>query len=419
MNGEYGSENAVKGNRGVARSSILPPVHSPLYPPRMKQIAFPRAFTTAVLAILLALASSLAVAEEVGVYLGTYTGGKSRGIYQAKLDLATGALSPPVLAAEAENSSFLAIHPSKGFLYAVGEVSRLGGKPTGGVSAFSIDAETGKLSLLNQQGSGGAGPCHLVVDGAGKNVLVANYGGGSVAVLPIGSDGKLGEATSTIQHKGSSVNPKRQKEPHAHSINLDPAGRFAVAADLGLDKVLIYRFDPAKGSLEPNDPPFAAVKPGSGPRHFAFHPAGRHAYVINEMTCTVTAFSYDAGKGSFEEIQTHTTLPEPWKEGYSTAEVQVHPSGKFLYGSNRGHHSIAVFSIDGATGRLTLVGNEPTQGRTPRNFGIDPTGRCLLAANQDSDTVVVFRIDPATGRLEAAGHKADVPKPVCVKFLRR
>ncbi len=385
----------------------------------MKHIASLRAFAIAAFAFFLSAPSGIVAGDELTVYFGTYTGGTSRGIYQSKLDLATGALTLPELAAETENPSFLAIHPSKQFLYAVGEVSQLGGKPTGSVSAFSIHPDTGKLSLLNQQASGGAGPCHLVVDGAGKNVLVANYNGGSVAALPIRADGKLGEATSTIQHKGSSLNPQRQKEPHAHSINLDPAGRFAVAADLGLDKVLIYRFDPVKGSLEPNAPPSAAVKPGSGPRHFAFHPKGGHAYVINELNCTVTAFSFDAQKGALEEMQTHTTLPEPWKEGYSTAEVQIHPSGKFLYGSNRGHHSIAVFSIDGTTGKLTLVENEPTQGKTPRNFGIDPTGRYLLAANQDSDTVVVFRIDPATGRLDAAGHTAAVPKPVCVKFLKR
>jgi 6-phosphogluconolactonase len=299
----------------------------------------------------------------------------------------------------------------------VGEVSDFAGKKSGGVSAFAIDASTGNLTLLNQQSSGGTGPCHLVVDKAGKNVLVANYGGGSVAVLPIQADGRLSEATCFIQHTGKSVNPRRQEAPHAHSINLDAANNFAFVADLGLDKVLVYRFDAAKGTLTPNDPPAASVAPGAGPRHFAFHPGGRYAYVINEMGNTVTAFNYDAQKGVLTEIQTLSTLPQGYTEVSHTAEVQVHPSGKFLYGSNRGHDSIAVYSIDQNTGRLTLVGISSTQGKTPRNFGIDPTGTFLLAANQDSDNIVVFRIDPQTGELKPTGQVVEVPRPVCVKFV--
>jgi 6-phosphogluconolactonase len=248
---------------------------------------------------------------------------------------------------------------------------------------------------------------------------VANYGGGSVAALPIQGDGRLGPATAAIQHEGSGINPRRQEAPHAHSINLDRANRYAFAADLGLDRILVYRFDPARGTLAPHEPPSIAIAPGSGPRHFALHPGGRFAYVINEITLTVTAMEYDAGKGVLKEIQTVSTLPEGAAKNGSTAELQVHPSGKFLYGSNRGHDSIAIFAIDAATGRLTPAGHQPTGGKTPRNFGIDPTGSYLLAANQDSDTITVFRIDPQTGRLTPTGQTLEAPRPVCVKFMPR
>jgi 6-phosphogluconolactonase len=355
------------------------------------------------------------------VYFGTYTGekSKSKGVYVSRLDSRTGALTAPELAIETPSPSFLAVHPSRRFLYAANEVRTFDGKDSGSVTAFAVDQKTGKLTALNQQASVGRGPAHLIVDNAGRNVLVANYGGGSVAVLPIEKDGTLKPASAFMQHTGSSVNPSRQKEPHAHSINVDPGNKFAYAADLGLDKVLIYRFDAAKGSLAASDPPFAAVAPGSGPRHFAFHPKGRFAYVINEILLTVTAFSADPASGALKEIQTLTTLPpgESVQAGFSTAEVQVHPSGKFLYGSNRGHNSISVFSIDEKTGRLTYVHNESTQGNTPRGFGIDPAGRFLLAGNQRSDSVVVFRIDPQTGRLTPAGHTIEVGSPVCVKFV--
>lgn len=355
-------------------------------------------------------------AKEAWVFFGTYTGGNSKGIYRARIDLSSGALSDLQLAAEVENPSFLALHPNGKFLYAAGEVSKFKGEAGGAVSAFALDRKTGKLTLLNQQSSRGAGPCHLVVDRAGKNVLVANYGGGSVAVLPIDEDGRLREASSFVQHKGSSINRQRQEAPHAHSINLDAAGAFAVVADLGLDKLLVYRFDAEQGHLTPNDPPYNAVAPGAGPRHFAFHPNGRLAYAINELHSTLTALAYDAKRGTLKEIETVSTLPEPVK-GNSTAEVQVHPSGKFVYGSNRGHDSLAIFAVDQETGRLTSRGHQSTGGKTPRNFGIDPTGAFLLAANQSSDTVVVFRIDPETGKLTPTGQSLEVPKPVCVKFL--
>jgi 6-phosphogluconolactonase len=353
------------------------------------------------------------------VYIGTYTGGsKSEGIYLLNLDLATGALTKAGATAGVDNPSFLAIHPTRKFLYAVCEVSEVDGKKGGGVSALAIDPKSGGLTLLNQQSSVGSGPCHLVVDKTGKNALVANYGGGSCCVLPIGDDGKLGEVSSFIQHKGTSVDKGRQEAPHAHSINLDLANRFAFCADLGLDEVLVYRFDADKHTLAPNDPPFAPVAPGSGPRHFAFHPGGKYAYVINEMKLTVTAFAYDASKGVLKELQTISTVPEGIKtDGFSTAEVQVHPSGKFLYGSNRGHDSIAMFSIDQATGKLTALGQQPTGGKTPRNFGIDPSGAFLLAENQDSGTIVVLSIDPKSGKLAPTGHKIEVPMPVCAKFM--
>jgi len=373
------------------------------------------------LVVLSVLCAAQARAEdkEFLVYVGTYTGPKSKGIYVSRLDIASGKLTAPELAAETASPSFLAVHPNRRFLYAVGEINNFAGKKSGAVNAFSIDSKTGRLTLLNQQPSGGAGPCHLVADGTGKSLLVANYGGGSVSALPIQADGKLGEATAFIQHEGSSVNPQRQKEPHAHSINVDASNRFAVAADLGLDKLLVYRFDAGKGTLVPNEPPHASVKPGAGPRHFAFHPKGRFAYVINEIQCTVTAFQYDAQRGELKELQTISTLPEgeSVQRGYSTAEVQVHPSGKFLYGSNRGHDSIVVYTIDESTGQLAYVENKSTQGKTPRNFGIDPTGAFLLAANQSSDSIVVFGIDSKGGRLTPTGQTVEVGAPVCVKFV--
>jgi 6-phosphogluconolactonase len=353
------------------------------------------------------------------VYVGTYTGKGSKGIYRFDFDLATGKLSGRELAGEAVNPSFLAIHPGHRFLYAVDEIANFGGKKTGAVTAFALDPQSGKLTRLNQQPSGGAGPCHLVVDHAGKHVLVANYGGGSASVLPIGPDGRLGAATDVVQHKGSGTNPQRQEGPHAHSINLDKPNRHAVVADLGLDKVLIYHFDEAKGKLPPNDPPFAALPPGSGPRHFAFHPNGRNAYVINELASTVTAFDYDADRGALKILQTLSTLPAGLKVTNYPAEVQVHPSGKFLYGSNRGHDSIAIFAIDPQTGKLRPVGHQGQGIKTPRNFGIDPTGKYLIVANQDGNSLIVFRIDPSTGELKPTGTVVEVPTPVCVKMMPR
>jgi 6-phosphogluconolactonase len=351
------------------------------------------------------------------VYIGAYTTKLSKGIYAFRFQAATGQLTPLGLAAETSNPSFLAVHPNHRFLYAVSEISSFEGQKSGAVSAFAIDSSTGRLTLLNRVASRGSGPAFVTVDKTGKSVLVANYNSGSVALLPLKEDGSLGEASAFIQHSGSSVDPKRQQGPHAHSVNVSPDNRFAIVADLGLDQVLVYRLDPIKASLVPNEPPFAKVNPGSGPRHFAFHPSGKFAYVINEMASTVTAFAYDAPRGAFKELQTISTLPKDFSGSNSTAEVQVHPSGKFLYGSNRGHDSITVFAIAPRKGTLTPLEQVPTQGKSPRNFGIDPTGSYLIAANQGSDNLVVFRINSKTGRLTPTGQTFQVGAPVCVKFV--
>jgi len=368
---------------------------------------------TAIMGTLLAV-STVGFGDSLQVYLGTYGGGDnpSRGIYRSTLDLETGKLSDPVLVAEARNPSFLEIHPNGKFVYAVSEAGR-----AGSVTAYAIDPETGDLTFLNQQPSGGSGPCHVSIDRLGKNVLVANYGSGSASVIPIQADGNLAEPTSTVQHEGSSVNSARQKGPHAHSINVSPDNRYAYVADLGIDKIMIYKFDAEKGTLTANEPPFVELKPGAGPRHFAFGPNAKYAYVINELDCTITAFDYDATSGALTPIQTIATLPSGFDGSNTCAEIRVHPHGRFLYGSNRGHDSIAVYSIDPATGKLSLVEHETEGIKTPRNFNIDPTGTFCLVANQDGGTVVVFRIDPKTGALEPSGHKIGISKPVCIRFL--
>jgi 6-phosphogluconolactonase len=350
------------------------------------------------------------------VAVGTYSTRGSKGIYLFHMDLATGKLTPTGTASELENPSFVAIHPSRKYLYAVGEVGSRGSRKGGLIGAFALDARAGKATFLNQESSVGDGPCHLVVDRAGKNVLAANYGGGSICSVPIHADGKLGEHTAFVQHTGGSVDQRRQGAPHAHSINLDAANHYAFCADLGLDKVLVYRFDSGKGTLVSTGAA-GVVEPGSGPRHFAFHPNGKTAYVINEMKSTVTAFSYDSRAGTLKALQTISTLPNGFSGNTSTAEVQVTPDGKYLYGSNRGHDSLAIFKIDPKTGLLTAVGHQKTMGRVPRNFGIDPTGTYVLACNQETDDIFVFKIDHASGQLRFTGEKAQVPAPVCVKMV--
>jgi len=352
------------------------------------------------------------------VYVGTYTGGPSKGIYRLELDVASGKLSAPSLAGKVVNPSFLAIHPSQRFLYAVDEIRDFQGKKSGAISAFAIDPKTGDLTLLNQEPSGGAAPCHLMVDRQGEHVLAANYGGGSACVLPIQAGGRLGRMTAFVQHRGSGPNKKRQEAPHAHSINLDAANRFAFVADLGIDEIRVYQYDAAKGTLDPGAPVAVMLPPGSGPRHFTFHPDNRHAYAINELSSTVTAFDYNSKAGVLTAIQTISTLPKEFKGDNSTADIHVHPSGKFLYGSNRDQgNSIAIFAIDAQTGKLTPAGHQSHQIKTPRNFGIDPTGTYLLAANQSSNRIVEFRIDQKTGALTPTSNVAEVPLPVCVQFM--
>jgi len=376
----------------------------------------------AVLIVFLSSLTQFAVAQATGRYIGyigTYTEGtNSKGIYAFRYDAASGQVTMIGLAAETTNPSFVAVHPNGRFLYAVNELKNYKGPNSGGVSAFAVDRATGKLTFLNELPSLGADPCYIIVDKEGKHVLVANYTGGSVAVFPIKDDGSLGEASAFVQHTGHGTNPQRQEGPHAHSIDLSPGERFAYVDDLGLDETLIYKYDSAKGTLTPNDPPFAKLDPNTGPRHFALRPDGRFAYVVGEMGHTVTVFANDLKKGSLEKLQTISTLPADFSGRNDDAEIEVHPSGKFLYASNRGHESIAVYAIDPAKGTLTLVEITPTGGNEPRSFEIDPTGKLLFAENQKSDDIVVFKIDQKTGKLTATGQKLDVASPICVKFLK-
>jgi 6-phosphogluconolactonase len=354
------------------------------------------------------------------LYVGTYTqeaGSTSKGIYAYRFDANTAKLTPIGLAAETITPSFLAVHPNHRFLYAVNEIGNYKGQKSGGVSAFAIDRTTGKLTFLNQVASGGGGPAYITVDKTGKYVLLANYDGGSVAAFSVLEDGRLGEASAFVQHTGHGTNPERQEAPHAHSIDLSPDDRFAIVDDLGLDETLVYKFDSAKGSLTLNMPPFAKAAPGAGPRHFAFAPSGKFAYVLTEMGNTVTAFAYDGAAGTLNSLQTVSTIPKDFTKLNEDAEIEVHPSGKFLYASNRGHDSITVFAVDPSKGTLTLVEYAPTKGASPRSFEIDPTGKLLFAANEKSDNIVVFRINQKTGRLTPTGKVLDVSQPVCVKFV--
>lgn len=351
------------------------------------------------------------------VYVGTYTGPTSKGIYAFRFDESSGKATPLGLVAESTNPSFLAVDPASRHVYAVNEVGDYQGQKSGGVSAFEIDKENGKLKFLNEVASRGAGPCYLIVDKTGKQVLVANYDGGSVAVLPILDGGKLGEASSVVQHTGHGPNAERQEAPHAHEIEVSRDNRFALVSDLGLDKLLVYPFDSTKGTLTANKPDSGEVPPGAGPRHFAIHPNGRFVYVINEMGGSVTEFSFDARSGALRARKTVSSLPRDFKGKNDSAEIEVHPSGRFLYASNRGPDNIAVFTINRAKGSLTAVDHVSTRGKTPRSFAIDPTGRYLFAANQESDNIVVFRIHPSSGRLTPTGQVLDVPSPVCLKFV--
>jgi len=356
---------------------------------------------------------------EYFMYIGTYTNqGGSKGIYAWRFDAAAGKFTSIGLASEAQNPSFLAAHPNGRFLYAVNEISHFQRTASSGaVSAFAIDPATGNLKLLNQQNSLGDGPCHVTLDSKGRCAIVANYNNGSIAAYPLTSGGLLNPPVGFFQHVGSGKIPRRQDGPHAHCVAVSPDDRFALVADLGMDEVLIYRLNAATAAMQVNDPKFVKVAPGSGPRHLAFHPNGRLVYLINEMGSTIITFAYDAQTGALHELQTVSTLPADYKGQNDTAEIQVHPSGKFVYGSNRGHDSIAVFAVDPKAGTLKLVENVSTQGKTPRGFSIDPTGQYLIAANQQSNNLVVFRIDQTSGRLKPTGDVLNVLTPVAVTFV--
>jgi 6-phosphogluconolactonase len=373
--------------------------------------------TVSVVALL--AADTLSAADSNGklsVFVGTYTGPKtgSRGIYRCEFDPATGDLSPPRLIAEVVNPSFLAIHPSGKYLFAVGEFDGPRAKAAG-VTSFLIDAASGMLSPVSQRPSGGKGPCHVAIDKAGHNLIVSNYGSGSVALLKVDQNGGLNGPADIIQHHGKGPDPKRQEGPHAHSANLDAANRFAVVADLGLDRLFVYRFDGSTDRLTPNDPPSYQTAPGAGPRHFAFHPDGKRAFVINELNSTLSALDYDADRGVLRQRQTVSTLPLGFSGTNWCAEVVVHPSGKFVYGSNRGHNSIAAFAIE-ADGKLRPIGHQGEGVKTPRNFNIDPSGRWMIVANQDGNDLVVFRIDTESGALSSTGRRVEIGGPVCVMF---
>lgn len=356
-------------------------------------------------------------ARELLVYVGTYTSGRSEGIYLLRLNLASGELRHVGLTKGVVNPSYLTLDRHGRRLYAVNELDEFEGKKSGAVSAFAVDRTTGNLTFLNRQPTHGGSPCYVSLDASGRFLLVANYVGGSVAVLPLRGDGSLGEATDVEHYRGSGVNPQRQEAPHAHCILPDPTGRHIYSCDLGTDRVMVFRFDAQRGRLIHAAQGSAQLKPGSGPRHLTFDPGGRRAYVLNELNSTVTAFAHDPSSGALRELQTLPILPDDFKGENTAADIHLSPEGKFLYCSNRGHDSIAAFSVGARTGELSFVAHTPTGGKTPRNFAIDPTGAFLLAANQNSDSILTFRRDARTGRLDPTGHFADVPSPVCLKLI--
>lgn len=363
------------------------------------------------------LASPAAVAQEI-FYVGTYNGSTSKGIYVFEFDPKSGTITNRGVAGEERNPSFLAVAPNKQFLYAASEIGMFEEKKTGAVSAFQIDPKTKTLTLLNKQPSGGGGACHVSTDPAGKFVFVANYNAGTVSMLPVKNDGGLAAPINTQQHQGSSVNKARQNEPHAHSINVDPTGKFAIAADLGTDMLYVYRIDATNG-LTPHEPPGTKTKPGAGPRHLAFHPNGKTAFVINELNLTMSAFEFDSDKGTLTHLHSAPLLPKgaPAKGLVTAAEVSVHPSGKWVLGSVRGADSIAVLAYDEGSKKLALKSNATETVKTPRNFTIDPSGEFVIVANQKGNSLTVFRMNQETGELTRVGEPTPCPNPVCVRFL--
>ncbi len=359
-----------------------------------------------------------AAAGQYIAYVGTYTSKtNSKGIYAFRFDSEKGQLTSIGVAAETTDPSFLAVHPNGKYLYAVNEIGNFNGGTSGAVSAFAIDAKTGALKFLNQVPTRGAGPCYVSLDKTGAFVLVANYDSGSIVSFPVQADGSLGTTSGFVQHSGSGPDKERQEGPHAHWVGTSPDNRFALAVDLGLDQVIVYGFDSTKGIFTPMLSGFAKVKPGAGPRHLAFHPDGKFAYVLNEVESSVTVFSYQPKTGALTSLQTVSALPKDFSGHKEAAEIAVHPSGRFLYTSNRGHDSIAVFAIDEKKGTLRSLGQVLTGGKTPRHFAIDPTGSYLLAENEESNNIVIFHIDAATGSLTPTGQTVEVPSPVCLTFV--
>ena len=366
--------------------------------------------------------------NELRVFVGTYTDpilfgtgkvleGKGEGIYVYKMNTASGAMELINKKTDVTNPSYLAFDPRRSRLYAVNELKLFEGDPTGTISAFAVDTKTGGLKFLNKKPTRGTDPCHLIVDRTGRFVLLSNFMSGSVSVLPILDDGRLGDASDFIQHHGSSVDPDRQQGPHAHAVTLDESNRHAFIPDLGIDRVVVYNFDSDRGKLGPGAILQVPLKPGAGPRHIVFHPDGEWAFLINELDSTIVAFLHDRDSGALTEIQTVSTLPPDFNGESTCADIHISPSGMFVYGSNRGHDSIVIYKIDPRSGKLSYVAHESTQGNTPRNFAIDPGGTFLLVANQDSDTIVTFRIDPLTGELQSTGQVTHVPTPVCIKMI--
>ena len=361
---------------------------------------------------------SEAKADKFRVFVGTYSQGDSisKGIYTSLFDSETGKLTEPTLAIELVNPSFLAVHPTQKFLYAVNELSEGPGKGNGGVTAMKINPD-GTLLKLNDQPSLGGAPCHCNVDATGRTLLIANYTGGNVVAYPIAADGKIGEASSNIHHEDPTRENAAELQPRAHSINLSSDNRFVYAADLGLDKIFIYKLDAEHSTLSPSNPPAASVTLGGGPRHFAIHPSGNFAYTNNETSMVATAFSRNPKSGALTAMQDITTIPDGFDGPKSTAECLCHPSGKFLYVSNRGPDSITAYAINQKTGLLTWVENEPTGGKEPRNFFIEPGGKWLLAENQNSDSIHVFAIEQETGALMPTGDSIKVGQPVCIRMV--
>lgn len=367
---------------------------------------------------LLVLFSAMSNAQDWIAFIGTYTNGASRGIYSARYDPSTGTLTPIGLAAQSVSPSFLAVHPNGKWLYAVNESRRYNGiSNSGSVSAFSIDHKTGTLTALNVVPTRGADPCHLVVDRSGKWLFVANYSGGSVSVFPISDDGSVGEAAQVVQQGGATnADPVRQEAAHAHSVDMSPDNKLLYVSDLGADQIVVYNFDAQTGKIEMRST--AKMKLGAGPRHLTFSRDGRFAYSIQELTASIATLKHDPSTGSMEELQMISTLPNGVSGPTSGAEIAIEPSGRFLYASNRGHDSIAGFSIDAEQGRLMALGHVSTQGKSPRHFAIDPEGRHLLVVNQDSGNLTTFKIDQDTGQLTQQGEPLNVPQPVCILFVR-